>query len=123
MEIENCETSLVRTLVEAEGGDREGQLTRPLGVSGCITYRINARCLAPMGFGHEYWDSTSTFMSSSVEIEVFLIPTRMNSMFCWSLSSVRRSSIACCWAVICSTKLEVVADLDNDKGVCEDEGS
>lgn len=54
-------------------------------------------------------------MFSSAEMEVFLIPTRMVSMFCWSLSSVRRSSIACCRAVIRSTKVEVDAVLDNDK--------
>src|SRR5258705_278284 len=58
-----------------------------------LTYRISARCLAPMGFGCEYWGSTSMLMVSSAEIEVFLIPTRMSSTFCWSLSSVRRSSV------------------------------
>jgi len=56
-------------------------------------------------------------MCSSAEMEVFLIPTRMDSMFCWSLSSVRRSSIACCRAVTRSTKVEVDAVLDNDKGL------
>ena len=61
-------------------------------------------------------------MFSSAEIEVFLIPTRMVSIFCWSLSSVKRSSIACCWAVIRSTKLEVDAVLDNGKRVREDGG-
>lgn len=61
-------------------------------------------------------------MVSSAEMEVFLIPTRIDSMFCWSLSSVRRSSIACCWAVIRSTKLETDVVLDNGKGVCDDRG-
>ena len=61
-------------------------------------------------------------MFSSAEMEVFLIPTRMVSMFCWSLSSVRRSSIACCWVVIRSTKLDVDVVLNNDKGVYDECG-
>ena len=59
-------------------------------------------------------------MFLSAEMDVFLIPTRTSSMFCWSLSSVKRSSIACCWAVIRSTKVEVDAVLDNDGKVYED---
>ena len=89
---------------------------------GPLTYRISARCLAPIGFGYESCGATSTFMFSSAEMEVFLIPTRMVSMFCWSLSSVRRSSIACCRAVIRSTKVEVDAVLDNEKWGWHDEG-